>query len=127
LSDPEFKNLRSQIVTSRSWGGRRYRPRVFTEQGIAMLSSVLRSPRAIHVNIEIMRAFVRLRQLLATNASLARRLDKLEEKYDGQFRIVFDAIRGLMLPTRVRRKTPIGYHAEQAARTVRTPKEKALA
>jgi hypothetical protein len=77
---------------------RKYLPYAFTEQGVAMLSSVLRSPRAVQVNIEIMRAFVRLRQMLQTNADLARKLAVLEKKYDAQFRTVFDAIRGLMTP-----------------------------
>jgi hypothetical protein len=98
LSAEEFANLRSQIATSRSWGGRRYLPFVFTEEGVAMLSSVLHSPRAVAVNIEIMRAFVRMRRLLATHATLARRLDDLEAKYDANFRVVFDAIRELMAP-----------------------------
>jgi hypothetical protein len=94
LAPGEFNDLRSQIVTS-SWGGmRRALPYAFTEQGIAMLSSVLRSPRAIRVNIEIMRAFVKLRQILASNAELAHKLDELEKKYDKQFKIVFDAIAG---------------------------------
>lgn len=95
LTSEEFDNLRSQIVIS-SWGGRRYPPYAFTEHGIAMLSSVLRSPRAVQVNIEIMRAFIRLRRMLASNAELARRLDQLEKRYDAQFKIVFDAIRALM-------------------------------
>src|SRR3990172_6550783 len=94
----EFSNLKSQIVIS-SWGGlRRARPFAFTEQGVAMLSTVLRSKRAISVNIEIMRAFVRLRQLLASHVELARKLDALEKRYDAQFRVVFDAIRELMTP-----------------------------
>jgi hypothetical protein len=71
---------------------------VFTEQGVAMLSSVLRSPRAVHVNIEIMRAFVRLRGMLQANAELAKKLAALEKRYDAQFRVVFDAIRELMAP-----------------------------
>jgi hypothetical protein len=95
LSKEEFNNLKFQFGTS-SWGGTRKLPRAFTEQGVAMLSSVLRSKRAISVNVEIMRAFVRLRQMLATNANLERRLNELEKKYDAQFRVVFDAIRGLM-------------------------------
>ncbi len=99
LSDDEFANLKSQIVTS-SWGGpRRAKPYAFTEQGVAMLSSVLRSKRAVQVNIEIMRAFVRLRQLLATHTDLARKMTALEQKYDEQFKVVFDAIRQLMAPT----------------------------
>jgi hypothetical protein len=98
LNDGEFANLKSQIVTS-SWGGiRRAAPYAFTEQGVAMLSSVLRSQRAVQVNIEIMRAFVRLREMLASNRDLARRLDELEQRYDLQFKAVFDAIRQLMAP-----------------------------
>lgn len=97
LNKEEFDNLKSQIVIS-SWGGARARPYAFTEQGVAMLSSVLRSERAVLVNIEIMRAFVRMRQILAANADLARKLDALERKYDAQFRVVFDAIRQLMAP-----------------------------
>ena len=98
LSDEEFANLKSQIVTS-SWGGqRRASPYAFTEQGVAMLSTVLRSRRAVLVNIEIMRTFVRLRQLMAGNSDLARKLAELEKKYDRQFKVVFDAIRALMRP-----------------------------
>jgi len=98
LSPEEFRILRSQSVTSSQWGGRRYPPYAFTEQGVAMLSSVLNSERAIQVNIEIIRAFVRLRRLLASHAALSRRLDELEKKYDARFRAVFDAIRQLMIP-----------------------------
>ena len=98
LKDEEFLNLKSQIVTS-SWGGlRRATPYAFTEQGVAMLSSVLRSKRAVKVNIEIMRAFVRLRRMLSTHEDLARKLASLERKYDTQFKVVFDAIRELMKP-----------------------------
>ncbi len=98
LTKEEFNDLKSQIVTS-SWGGlRRATPYAFTEQGIAMLASVLRSKRAIHVNVEIMRAFVQLRKMLASNASLARKLKSLEKKYDEQFAVVFEAIRALMEP-----------------------------
>jgi len=100
-------NLRSQIGTSR-WGGRRYFPYAFTEQGVAMLSSVLRSKRAVMVNIEIMRAFVRLRQILGAHADLARKLAALERKYDSQFKAVFDAIRELMTPPPAK-KRPIGF------------------
>jgi len=96
LTDEEFENLKSQFVIS-SWGGlRRAAPYAFTEQGVAMLSSVLKSECAVHVNIEIMRAFVRLRQMLASHADLARKLLALEKKYDAQFKIVFDAIREMM-------------------------------
>ena len=109
LSEEEFANLKSQIVTS-SWGGlRRAAPYAFTEQGVAMLSSVLRSHRAIHVNIEIMRAFVRLRQLLVSNVELARKLAALEKNYDAQFKIVFDAIRELMTPPAPKQKRPMGF------------------
>jgi phage regulator Rha-like protein len=108
LSSEEFAVLRSQSVTSSDWGGRRYPPYAFTEQGVAMLSSVLRSQRAIHVNIEIMRAFIRLRQILASHAELARKLDALEKKYDAQFKEVFEAIRQLMAPPEPKRRA-IGF------------------
>lgn len=111
LSRQQYDNLRRQFGTSRFWGGRRYLPYAFTEQGVAMLSSVLRSPRAVAVNIEIMRAFVRLRQILASHADLARKLDEMEKKYDSQFKVVFDALRQLMAEP-VRKKKPIGYHTE---------------
>jgi hypothetical protein len=111
LSEDEFANLKSQIVTS-SWGGiRRATPYAFTEQGVAMLSSVLRSKRAIQVNVEIMRAFVRLRQMLAAHAELAHKLESLEKKYDTQFKVVFDAIRQLMAPPEPKRRR-IGFHNE---------------
>jgi len=109
LSKEEFDHLRSQSVTS-SWGGRRYPPFAFTEQGVAMLSSVLRSPRAVEVNIEIMRAFVRLRELMGSHKDLSRKLDQLEKKYDENFRIVFDAIRQLMQPPPGKPKRKIGFH-----------------
>jgi hypothetical protein len=96
LEKQELVRLRSQSVTSNGKGGRRYAPYAFTEQGVAMLSSVLRSKRAVLVNVEIIRAFVQLRRILASNADLARRLSELESKYDEQFRVVFDAIRELM-------------------------------
>jgi len=108
LTAEEWRILKSQIATS-SWGGaRRARPYAFTEQGVAMLSSVLRSKRAAQVNVEIVRTFVRLRRILAENAGLARRLDELEKKYDVQFKVVFDAIRKLMQPPVPKRK-PIGF------------------
>jgi len=111
LSEQEVANLKSQFVIS-SWGGRRHRPYAFTEQGVAMLSSVLRSERAVRVNVEIMRAFVRLRRLLITHADLARKLEELEKKYDAQFRVVFDAIRELMTPGEVPEKRRIGFHPD---------------
>jgi hypothetical protein len=99
LTDEEAAVLRSQSVTSNEGrGGRRYSPHAFTEQGVAMLSSVLRSPRAVQVNIAIMRAFVKLREMLASHRELAQRLEEMEERYDAQFKDVFDAIRELMEP-----------------------------
>ncbi len=109
LTEQEFNDLRCQFGTSSSWGGRRYPPYAFTEQGVAMLSSVLRSTRAVQVNIEIMRAFVRLRQMLAGHADLARKLAALGKRYDAQFRAVFDAIRELMTPQEPKKKRPIGF------------------
>ena len=98
LTKEEFSNLKSQSVIS-SWGGaRRSTPYAFTEEGIAMLSGVLRSKRAVRVNIEIMRAFVRLRNLLASHGDLSRKLDALEKRYDSQFKVVFDALRQMMIP-----------------------------
>ena len=112
LEQEEFANLKSQIVIS-SWGGlRRAAPYAFTEQGVAMLSIVLRSKRAVQVNIEIMRAFVRLRRMLASHAALARKLEILEKKYDAQFRVVFDALRQLMVPTAPSRKQ-IGFEVKE--------------
>ena len=108
LKTDDTEALRSQFVTSKGRGGRRYLPYAFTEQGVAMLSSVLRSPRAVQVNIEIMRAFVRLRQMLQTNADLARKLAVLERKYNAQFKAVFDAIRDLMTPPE-KPKRKIGF------------------
>ena len=97
LSRAEHENLKSQFVIS-SWGGARATPYAFTEQGVAMLSSVLRSPLAVQVNIAILRAFVKLRAILASHRDLARRLEEMESRYDAQFRAVFDAIRELMRP-----------------------------
>ena len=113
LTESETHLLRSQFATSKKGrGGRRYLPYAFTEQGVAMLSSVLNSERAVQVNIEIMRAFVRLRRILASHAELARKLDALEKKYDAQFRVVFDAIRELMKPPESK-KRPIGFLVEE--------------
>jgi DNA-binding PadR family transcriptional regulator len=133
LSKEEFSNLRSQFVISSQWGGlqtleeaeclrsqivtlktgrgehRKYLPYAFTEQGVAMLSSVLRSDRAVQVNIEIMRAFVRLRQMLESHKGLAKKLENLEKKYDAQFKVVFDAIRQLMEPPASKKKRSIGF------------------
>ena len=116
LSDQEVAGLRSQIATSSaSHGGRRYRPYVFTEQGIAMLSSVLNSERAVQVNIAIMRAFVQMRELAVSNRALARKLDELEKKHaehDNQIKVVFDAIRQLMTPAE-REGRKIGFGQEE--------------
>jgi phage regulator Rha-like protein len=116
LTVEENAALRSQIVTLKGGRGqhRKYLPYAFTEQGVAMLSSVLRSKRAVQVNIEIMRAFVRLRQILASNAQLARKLDALERKYDAQFKVVFDAIRQLMTPPEPE-KRKIGFIVKERA------------
>jgi phage regulator Rha-like protein len=110
LNREEAASLRSQIVTLKRGRGQhsKYPPYAFTEQGVAMLSGVLRSERAIQVNIQIMRTFIRLRQMLATHAELARKLDALERKYDAQFKQVFDAIRQLMAPPEPKRRA-IGF------------------
>jgi len=114
LAPKEVEFLRSQFVISKSGrGGRRTAPYAFTEQGIAMLSSVLRSARAIRVNIQIMRAFVGLRQMLLSNADIAKKLEALEMKYDGQFEVVFQAIRELMTPPAASRKR-IGFRPEKS-------------
>ncbi|MEK7332993.1 MAG: ORF6N domain-containing protein [Nitrospirota bacterium] len=114
LTDEEADNLRSQIATSSSaHGGRRYLPFVFTEQGVAMLSSVLNSERAVQVNIAIMRAFVKLRELMATHKDLARKLEEMEKKYDTQFKVVFDAIRQLMTPPETK-KRKIGFEVRES-------------
>jgi len=107
LTKDEFAILRSQFVTS-SRGGRRYPPYAFTEQGVAMLSSVLRSKRAISVNIEIMRIFVKLREMVATHKELVQKFSELEEKYDSQFKVVFDVLRKLVEPPPKQRKR-IGF------------------
>jgi hypothetical protein len=107
----EIENLRSQIGTS-SWGGRRYLPYAYTEQGVAMLSSVLRSKRAIYVNIQIMRTFTKLREILSTHKDLQRKIEEMEKKYDQQFKIVFDAIKALLQHPEPK-KRPIGFIREK--------------
>jgi ORF6N domain len=115
LTAEEVRSLRSQFATSKQGrGGRRYAPLVFTEQGIAMLSTVLNSERAIQVNIEIMRSFVRLREMIATHKDLARKLEALERRYDAQFKVVFDAIRELMAPPESK-KRKIGFLVKERA------------
>jgi len=112
LTKDEFEDLKSQIVIS-SWGGmRRATPYGFTEQGVAMLSSVLRSKRAVQVNIEIMRAFVRFRQMLTAHKDLERKIAALEKKYDAQFKVVFEAIHQLMSPPETPRKK-IGFEVKE--------------
>ena len=111
LSSNEMRDLRIQLGTSkRGQGGRRYAPYAFTEQGIAMLSSVLRSSRAVQVNVAIMHTFVRLREMLATHEELRRKIDALEKRYDARFQTVFETIRQ-MLATPAPAKKPIGFHA----------------
>lgn len=100
--------LRSQTVTLKRGQHLKYRPHAFTEHGVLMLSTVLTSKRAIQVNIEIMRAFIRLRQMLASHIQLARRLEELEKKYDSQFKVVFDALRQMMIMPETKRR-PIGF------------------
>jgi len=107
LTEKEVEILRSQYVTS-SWGGRRYSPYAFTEQGVAMVSSVLRSQRAIEVNIMVMRVFVQLREFVVSNEQLSRKLSELEKKYDNHFKIVFDAIRQLITSPE-KPKRPFGF------------------
>jgi len=108
LTADEAEILRSQFATSNGRGGRRYIPYAFTELGVAMLSSVLNSERAVLVNIAIMRAFVRLREMAASHKDVLLRLDEMEGKYDRQFKVVFDAIRALMEPPKIPRRR-IGF------------------
>ncbi len=112
LSKEEYEFLRRHFGTLKRGEHSKYLPYAFTEQGVAMLSSVLNSDRAVKVNIEIMRAFVKLREMLASNKELAKRLDELENKYDSQFKVVFDAIRQLMIPPETK-KRKIGFHREK--------------
>jgi phage regulator Rha-like protein len=112
LTAKEAKFLRSQIVTSNEGrGGRRYLPYAFTEHGALMLANVLNSERAAQTSVQVVRAFVKLRQMLASNAELARKLDAMEKKYDAQFKVVFDAIRQLMSPV-AKPKREIGFHVK---------------
>jgi len=113
LTAEEYESLKLQLgISKRGRGGRRTPPFAFTEQGVSMLSTVLNSERAINVNIEIMRAFVRLRELLLTHKDLSRKLQELEKKYDEQFAVVFDAIRQLMAPPEPKKTQRIGFAAE---------------
>lgn len=113
LTGREAAVLRSQFATSKPGrGGRRYRPYVFTEHGALMAATVLNSQVAVRVSLQIVRTFVRLRQLLATHAQLARKLAELEQKYDAQFKVVFDAIRELMTPPEPEPKRRIGFRTQ---------------
>ena len=112
LTDKEFAILRSQIVTP-GWGGRRYNPYVFTEQGVAMLSSVLRSRRAIEVNIAIMRTFAKLRQILSSNELLRRKIESMERKYDEKFQAVFEIL-SAMAAEEEKPKGKFGFHSKKA-------------
>ncbi len=109
LTADEFEGVRRDLGKAGGHGGRRTPPYAFTEHGVTMLSGLLRSDRAIQVNIQIVRAFVRMRAVLAAHRELAGRLDELEAKYDEQFSTVFDAIRRLMLPPQPPRRHPVGF------------------
>jgi hypothetical protein len=109
LTEEEFKNLRSQNVIS-SWGGRRYPPYAFTEQGVAMLSSVLKSEQAINVNIAVMRAFVQLRRLSYNYSDLLKKVNAMEKKYDQQFGVVFEAIKKLIETPLKRRRLILSFY-----------------
>jgi hypothetical protein len=113
LTKTEFENLKSQIVIS-SWGGARALPYAFTQEGVAMLSSVLKSDRAVQVNIAIMRAFVQMKQFATTHKELAEKIAGMEKKYDSQFRVVFEAIKKLLEPPPAPSKPRIGFkpHSE---------------
>jgi len=111
LTPQEWKSLRSQFATLKRGEHRKYLPYAFTEHGALMLANVLKSERASRTSVQVVRAFVRLRQLLASNAGLARKLDSLEMKYDAQFKVVFDAIRKLMSPPETKRRE-IGFHVK---------------
>ncbi len=129
LTPEEAENLRFQIgISSSDFGGRRYRPYAFTEQGVAMLSSVLRSKRAVQVNVAIMRAFVQLRQALAGHAGLARKLAELEQRIEGHdtsIRSLFEAIRQLMAPPPPEPPRPeIGFHVKEDAVPYRTKRKR---
>lgn len=113
ITKTEFESLRSQIVISKGRGGRRFMPYAFTEHGAIMAANVLNSERAVQASVQVVRTFVRLRQMLASNTELSRRVDDLEKKYDRQFKVVFDAIRELMNPAIPPRKE-IGFRARAA-------------
>ena len=109
LNEKEFKNLMFQFGTS-SWGGTRKKPRAFTDYGILMLSSVLSSPRAILVNIQIMRTFTKIREFILSHRDLQKKIQELERKYDSQFRVVFETLKELEEPLKQKKKRVIGFH-----------------
>ncbi len=115
LNEEEFENLKSHFATSR-WGGRRYLPYVFTEHGAIMLANVLNSPGAVQASIQVVRAFVKLRELLSTNKELAIKLKQLEgkiEKHDEEIHLIFKAIRQLMAPPEEKKQRKIGFKREK--------------
>ena len=122
LSKEEFENLRYHFGASR-WVGRRCRPYVFTENGVAMLSSILNSPKAIQVNIQIMRTFTKLREMIASHKDLTKKLSELEKKYDGQFQIVFEAIRQI-IEVEEKPKRKIGFIAKERQAVYRTTRKR---
>jgi len=124
LTKEEFENLKYHFGTSR-WGGRRYLPYTFTENGVAMLSSVLNSPKAIQVNIQIMRTFTKLREMMSSHKELSRKLSELEKKYDGQFQIVFEAIRQ-MIDVEEKPKKKIGFMAKERQALYRTTSKRRM-
>ncbi|MEK6776336.1 MAG: ORF6N domain-containing protein [bacterium] len=113
LSEKELESLRSHFATSSSWGGRRYPPYAFTEHGAIMAASILNTNRAIEVSVYVVRAFVKLREMIASHKDLARKLEELEKKYDAQFRVVFDAIRELMREPERGQQKKIGFIAKE--------------
>lgn len=121
LNQEEYEALRSQIVTSnKGRGGRRFKPYAFTEQGVAMLSSVLNSKRAIQVNIQIMRTFTKLREMIESNKELKKKIEDMEKKYDVQFQIVFEAIKKLIAPE-LKPKRKIGFYvADEEIKNMKT-------
>ena len=121
LTKEEFESLRYQFGTSKTGrGGRRYLPYVFTEHGAVMLASVLNSPVAINASVQVVRAFVKLRQLLVTHTELARKINSLEKKYDSQFAVVFKAIKELMQPQAKEKEKKIGFKVKEPRKSWRS-------
>jgi hypothetical protein len=124
LTQQEYTSLRYQLGTLKRGEHSKYLPFAFTEQGIAMLSGILQSPRAVQVNIAIMRSFVRLRQVLAAHKDLVQKLEEMEKKYDKQFQIVFDAIRQILTPPE-KPKRGIGFHVDEPVARYKAKKDAA--